>query len=509
MSLSGRVSLLSAGLFLSFALLAGRLAGFAREIILASSLGLSIQADIAIILLTIPDLLVNLLLSGGMGIALIPALRSLNANKAAALFFQASLVVGAVFAAVSVLFVLLPSVCFWLLAPGLPDPLRYLDSWMIYIVAAAIPLTALSGVSTAALNSRDKFFVSGCGTLIFNLSIIASLLIAMSRGEQYLAWLCFGILCGVVVRWWSQLLAMRDGVHGRLVVRHEWLVDNYLLRRFLVGLASSSLLVLVPVILRAGATNLGEGELAAFNYAIKLVELPIGILITTLATVAFPQLSAAHTKIDTSAFGRLLSDVMQRSLVLSAAVVLCGLPFIDSAVYLLFSSGRLDIEGLYHITRLAQVALLSVPFVAVSSLAAAALNAGGGARIVLRGTCIVMLILLLFCIPGLLLKEPVMLMGALPAFYMIYSFCLVRAVERQAFLRQGLIIVSSGVCYFIVIGCVVVVSTLIDALFLKAVLSSQSLWVVSLCRIGLAGVTFVVSLIVGLYMKRIFRIGIV
>ncbi|WP_182852170.1 murein biosynthesis integral membrane protein MurJ [Metapseudomonas otitidis] len=468
---------------------------------LASFLGLSIQADVAIILLTIPDLLVNLLLSGGIGVALIPTLKSLSAKKSSALFFQASLVVGLVFTAVSVLFILLPSACFWVLAPGLPEPLQYLESWMVYIIAVAIPLTALSGVSTAVLNSRNKFFVSGCGTLIFNLSIIASLLVATIRGEQYLAWLCFGIFCGVVIRWWSQLLAMGDAVLNRSVLRHEWLVSSFLLRKFLVGLASSSLLVVVPVILRAGATNLGEGELAAFNYAIKLVELPIGIFITTLATVAFPQLSAAHTGIDPAAFGRLLSDVIQRSLALSAAVVLCGVPFIDSVVYLLFSSGRVDIEGLHHITILAQIALLSVPFVAVSSLAATALNASGRSKLVLINTCVVVLLLFLFCIPGLLLTEPVILMGALPVFYMVYSFYLVRAVERKT-LKQGLMIVTLGIRYFFVIGGVVFVSILIDAFILRIVLGSQSLWIVSVCRVCLAGITFMISLVAGIYVKR-------
>lgn len=70
MTSPGQRSLLSAGLFLSLALMAGRLAGFGREVLLASSLGLSEQADIAIVLLTVPDLLVNLLLSGGIGVAL-------------------------------------------------------------------------------------------------------------------------------------------------------------------------------------------------------------------------------------------------------------------------------------------------------------------------------------------------------------------------------------------------------------------------------------------------------
>ena len=150
-------NLLGAGLFLGLALMGGRLAGFGREVLIASSFGLSAEADIAIILLSIPDLLVNLLLSGGLSVALVPALRSADSDKAAALFIQASIVVGGGFAVLAAIFAVAPTVWLYLLAPGLLSPLRWLDSWMIYAIAAAIPLTALSGVSSAALNSKDRF----------------------------------------------------------------------------------------------------------------------------------------------------------------------------------------------------------------------------------------------------------------------------------------------------------------------------------------------------------------
>lgn len=497
----GQRSLLGAGLFLSLALMGGRLAGFGREILLASSLGLSAEADIAIILLTVPDLLVNLLLSGGIGVALIPALKSTTADKAAALFLQASLVVGSIFAAIAVLFVLMPAAWLWLLAPGMLNPLRWLDGWMIYIVAAAIPLTALSGVSSAALNAKDHFFVAGCGTLIFNLSIIGGLVFAMVEGGRYLAWLCVGIICGAIVRWVSQLLALntkrltdeQGGAHG-------WLMDRHLLRGFFAGLASASLLVLVPVILRAGASWLGEGELAAFNYAIKLVELPLGILITTLATVAFPRLSESYDRQDKGVFEALLNTSLQRSLVLSIAVVLCGFPFIDAAIFILFGAGRVGGAGLLHITVLTQIALFSVPWVGVSSLAAAALNAQRQPGLVLRRTVITMLFLPVLCIPGLWLKEPVILMWALPVFHVMFAISLIRAAGLRG-LRQ-----CWGMSYAILrsaaaIGAVVLVGVLVDVVFLTP---AEPEWVGSLpiWRLGLAGLTFFISVTAGLYIMR-------
>lgn len=493
-------SLLSAGLILSLALMLGRLAGFAREILLASSLGLSPQADLAIVLLTIPDLLVNLLLSGGIGVALVPALRQAGDAQATALYMQASLTVGGIFLGLATVFVMVPYALLWLLAPGVGSPAVWLEDWMIYAVAAAIPLTALAGVSTAALNAMDRFFIAGCGTLVFNLCVIAGLLLAVFTQADPIKWLCVGILVGALLRSFSQLLVLRPiGTAGPKLGAQPWLIDLSLLKAFLAGLGSVSLLILVPVALRASASVLGEGELAAFNYAIKLVELPLGILITSIATVAFPRLSGAHDRQDDALFDRTLQFSVERSLVLSIIVVLCGLPFIGAAVNVLFGNGKVEESGLDHITSLSQIALLSVPSVGVSSLAAAALNARGQAAVVLRCTLFSMLFLFLLCLPGILAAESIMLMWVLPVFHLLFALILVSALGYRHFmLSRGSIVNiarSAAFCVFLVS-----ISVSINAYVLKSVAvasTNSDVW-----RLLLAGVTFMSAVTLGLSTLR-------
>ena len=57
--------LLGSSTILSLAILAGRLTGLVRELQLAATFGVSTDADIAVLCLTLPDLLVNLLLLEG------------------------------------------------------------------------------------------------------------------------------------------------------------------------------------------------------------------------------------------------------------------------------------------------------------------------------------------------------------------------------------------------------------------------------------------------------------
>lgn len=500
MTRQGQRSLLGAGLLLSLALMAGRLAGFGREVLLASSLGLSEQADIAIVLLTVPDLLVNLLLSGGIGVALVPAMRAASPAQAAALFRQASLAFGAMFTLLGLCFALLPSVWLWLFAPGLEGAAQWLDSWMIYAIAAAIPLAALSGVSTAALNAGERFFVAGCGTLVFNLCVIFALLMALTGPQGHLAWLCGGVATGALLRWGSQWIALRTGVPRGLNSHQGWLLDRRLVQGFIAGLASASLLILVPVALRAGASWLGKGELAAFNYAIKLVELPLGILITTLATVAFPRLSEAHQQDDLAAFEGVLRASLQRSLVLSIAIVMCGWPFVDAVVAMLFGSGGVSSEGQAHITALTQIALLSVPWVGISSLASAALNARRQPGVVLHRTVLVMLGFPLLCLPGLLMSEPIVLMWALPLLHFILAIVLMRVVAGEG-LRMGRAQLSRVLLYLLVSGGIALAGWGGDAFVLKP-LASYLPGPVDLWRVLLAGSVFAGAVAAGLFVLR-------
>lgn len=422
--------LLRSGLVLSLALMAGRVAGFARELLLASVFGLSTQADVAIVLLTLPDILVNLLLSGGLGVALVPVLRGADRARYALLFGQASLAVCAVFGVLALAFVCWPALWLGLLAPGISLGGLPTDAWTWAAIAVALPLAALSGVSSAALNAQDRFFVAGCGTLVFNLCVIAALGLGLTQrtdATSTLLLLGMGIALGALLRWLSQLLALRGRLgHSLAGLWQRSLLDRALLRSFAAGLASASLLVLVPVLIRACASWLGAGQLAAFNYAIKLVELPLGILITTLATVAYPRLSEAHRKGDQAAFDALLGDSLRRSLVLSVAVVLCGWQFGDALVALLLGHGRLGVQEQAHVLRLMQFALLSVPWVGVGGLLSAALNAQHKAGAVLRCTVLALLALPLLCLPGLLMRSAHVLMWALPLMQMCLVLLLIR-----------------------------------------------------------------------------------
>ncbi|MEM6467324.1 MAG: lipid II flippase MurJ, partial [Pseudomonadota bacterium] len=189
---------LKLSLFLSLALMMGRLSGLVREMVLAARFGVSDQADLAITLLTLPDILVGALLVGGFGAALVPAFRLMGPD-APILLRRVLLWVGAVFLGLAGLVALFPGVVLSLLSPSTPFMFLRTAAFYLQITALAIPLTALAGVLLAYANARERFFAPGLGTLVFNLSVVGALLI-LAQGTIAFWPVVAGILLGALLR---------------------------------------------------------------------------------------------------------------------------------------------------------------------------------------------------------------------------------------------------------------------------------------------------------------------
>jgi peptidoglycan biosynthesis protein MviN/MurJ (putative lipid II flippase) len=66
---------------------------------------------------------------------------------------------------------------------------------------------------------------------------------------------------------------------------------------------SAGLPLALPLVARSLASGAGEGALATFNYAWKLVELPLVLAVQLVATLAFPAITAAMSRADGFAAG--------------------------------------------------------------------------------------------------------------------------------------------------------------------------------------------------------------
>lgn len=278
---------LHASMIVAAFMLLGRITGFLREIVIAQIGGASQQSDVMIVFLTFPDMMISLLLGGGLMAALVPAFRSLPGGAGFALFLRAGLLIGITFSGLALVIALFSDAAFGIVAPGWTKDLVTQMTPLFRITLIALPVTAISGVAVAFLNSKERFTFGAIGTLIFNICLITALLLFVRLSPAVAV--VIGILGGTALRLVVQLSA----------TRRFWEAPDFtasydrtgLLRRFAGSFGFFSILALLPPVARAYASLIEPGALSMFNYAYKLMELPMAIIVTAIVTVLLPHLS--------------------------------------------------------------------------------------------------------------------------------------------------------------------------------------------------------------------------
>ena len=363
--------IITASIIINIGLLLGRLLGFFREIIIAQGYGATWQADVTVTVLTLPDILINILVGGALTAALVP---SFVADKAQAsrLAYQASV-------SIFVLFLVLALVLAWqstllvnLLAPGYTGVTAQQAQTGVSYVVLLLPLFVLTGVTTALLQSREHYAISSLGTFFFNGVLIIGLLLTIQQQHFNTLTLVLVVLAAGAVRYVSQLLAVRPSLNpiGGL---SPWLISSDLVRRYWQAMISGGILFVYPVAARAFASYTGEGGVAVFNYAMRLIELPLLICVSFLGIVLLPKLSQAYQQ-SSDEFVKLLSYGLQAVLVLS--IVTFSTLYVGRAGYTnaVYASG-LQPQAIAEITQLIAIGLLCVLFQGVVMFITAALNA--------------------------------------------------------------------------------------------------------------------------------------
>jgi putative peptidoglycan lipid II flippase len=285
-------------------ILLSRLAGFARDAVLAGYLGSSRAADIWYLGLRTPNIIQNLLGEGTLSASFIPIYARLveeGREEEAGRF--AGAVLGLVAAAafgIALLGMLLAPVLVPVVFFALePDYQRLL----IQVIRILLPMTAILAVSAWALgilNTHRLFFVSYVAPVAWNLAIIAAAVAggtwwglgASGREGELVVVIAWGALVGgglqtlVMLPWLRRFLAhVRPSLSTRVVgVRDA-------IRAFLPVVAARGAVNLSALVDQFLAALLGVGAVATLGRAQTLYLLPISLFGMAVAASALPELS--------------------------------------------------------------------------------------------------------------------------------------------------------------------------------------------------------------------------
>jgi len=277
-------------------LLLSRLLGLIRESAQAAVLGISGMADVAIMMLTLPDWLTSVLVSGALAYVLLPEWASQTATQQAQtqgrvvrwLLFGGGLV-----AAVLYLF---QDAVVGLLASGLPPALIPQARQGLAWAAVALPAALLSALWYTRLQHERDFVALYAANLVVTSVLILAFWLGsfLEQGKNIVSLLgaSLWLSMGLRLLWLHLRLKSRtqpsvsiSGVAAQRPLPRAGL--------WLWAALSAGLPLTLPFVARSFASSAGEGALATFNYAWKLVELPLVLAIQLVATLVFPAITRA------------------------------------------------------------------------------------------------------------------------------------------------------------------------------------------------------------------------
>jgi len=351
----------AAAVLLGASVLLSRIAGFVREMVLASQVGAGSQTDAYYAAFQIPDLLNYFLAGGALAIAFTPLYlreRTLRGQLAATRLFHAVLgTLGALAALASVGLWLGTDRLVALQFAGFDAPTRVLTAKLTRIVLPGQVFFIVGGILRAVLMAHGRFAAQAVAPLIYNLCIIAGGLIGGS--VEGFAW---GALVGMLLGPFAYPLYDMRFVGP---VRLRFAPFDAGFRRFLW--------LALPLMLGLSLTTVdewygkwfgaaaGSGVVATLGFARRLMMAPVAIVGQAVAAAALPTLSALYVE----GRERRLQDTLKATLesTLALAIALSAALFVlaQPLVTLLYQHGRFSAEDGARVASALAILALAIP----------------------------------------------------------------------------------------------------------------------------------------------------
>ncbi len=350
----------------AIATMVSRVLGLVREMAYAQFMGTTWVAGAFVLAFQIPNLFRRLLGEGALTAAFIPVFKQKEkAEGEEAMWLSANAVISGLIVVSSV--VVLAGILGISAALGVFRFETAKTILMLQLLRVMFPyllLVCFAAVCMGMLNARGHFFVPALGAALLNVVMIASVyFIAPHLGElpeERIFGLAIGVLlAGVAQALFQMPLLFRDGFRFRWVrpwkdgtVRH---VGKQMLPG-IIGVAAFQ----INVMLANGFTYFAVDPevVAAFNYAVRLMELPQGVFGVSLAIYLLPALAGLAAEKKYPEFRSTLRDGLGYLLFINllATLLLIGLAVPMIRLLFEFQGGKFDAAATQR-TSLALIAL--------------------------------------------------------------------------------------------------------------------------------------------------------
>jgi len=365
-----------------------RVLGLVRDQLIAAFFGAGIVASAFLFAFQIPNLFRRLLGEGALTAATIPVLaaKASEGGIKESYAFLNYIVRRMLPWMLGITLVGMGGALLWFLLAA-NDQQRYaaeLTAWCM----PYMPLICIAALFTSAVNLSGRFGLAEIASSALNLCMI----LGLGFFGYYLAdtpmgqarWLCAGAIAGGVLQLLIPMWGLQQAGWKSHPVHADEKAWSALRIAFVPAALGAGILQINFLISRSLAFNVDGAGLTYYYIANRIVELPIGLFSTSIATVMFPAMATAFAQNNSDALSRNYARGMRLILAINIAAAVGFVVFSREIVQVLFEFGKFKLEDCENTRLVLCLFALAMPFHAMISMVTRALNVIGNTTATFR-----------------------------------------------------------------------------------------------------------------------------
>lgn len=332
-----------AALWIMIATMLSKVLGFGRELVLANFYGTGQYADVFLLTLNIPGLIVAVV-GSAIATTYIPLYfetKEKKGDKEALKFTNNILNICAIITVtIAILGLIFTKEFVEVFAGGFEGEKFQLAVNFTKIMISGVLFLGMSKIFSSYLQVNDNFVIPGLIGIPYNIIIIMAIVISTKTNITILA-------IGALIAMASQLLFQIPFAYKKsfkykpyIKLKDETVKEMVLLvLPMLVGVAIGQLNIFVD---RALATTLSDGKLSALNYANKLNDFVMALFVTSVVTVIYPKLAKMSNSENNDGFVSTIIKSSNSITLVVLPIAIGAIVLAEPIVKILFQRGQFD-----------------------------------------------------------------------------------------------------------------------------------------------------------------------
>jgi len=363
--------LLSVSFIIILITLITRILGFIREVVIAYFFGTTYISDAIKISTYIPLTISNLLVAGLLSAIFIPVFTDFLVGKKDEEMWETFNIlfniIGVIFIILSIIFSIFAKEIIYIMAPHASNEMKNLASTIFIYLMPQMLIHAWASLLTGLHNTYESFVIPAIGGVLYNLSIVFSLIFLVKYFGAYA--IIYGALIGALL---ELLILVPFTIKKGWKYKFIFNIKNPYIKK--IGLLAVPILInstfgyITPIFEKSIGSSFGEGAISALDYSFKVSQLPLGIFAFVISLVIYPTLSQLVSKGEIERLGKTVQFGLRFILYLMIPSALGLIVFSFPIIRLLFEQGMFGGSSTSVVSNLLIYYSIGIPFWGMTSL---------------------------------------------------------------------------------------------------------------------------------------------